>query len=63
MMTMNAQDVAWIKAQSLYCKGDLVNLATIKALEFGYMPGTESHAAFIAGFEEMVNNNTILKVP
>lgn len=55
MITINAQDLAWIKAQSIYCKGDSADLASVKALEFGYMPTTESYAAFIAGFEEMVN--------
>lgn len=59
MITMNAQDLAWIKAQSIYCEGDSADLASIKSLEFGYVPGTESYAAFIAGFEEMVHNELI----
>lgn len=62
MITMNAQDLAWIKAQSIYCKGDSADLANVKALEFGYTPGTEDYAAFITGFEDMVNNETVLNV-
>ena len=60
MITINAQDLAWIKAQSIYVKGDSTDLASIKSLEFGYRPGTESYAAFIVGFEEMVINETIV---
>lgn len=60
MITMNAQDLAWIKAQSIYSKGDSADLAYVKALEFGYMCGTQSYAAFIAGFKEMVSNEKIL---
>lgn len=60
MITMNAQDLAWIKAQSIYCKGDSADLAYVKAFEFGYVCGTQSYAAFIAGFKEMVINENFL---
>lgn len=60
MITMSSQDLAWIKAQSIYRQGDSADLASVKAVEFGYVLGTENYAAFIAGFEEMVINETIL---
>lgn len=60
MITMNVQDIAWLKAQAIYRKGDSGDLANAKAIENGYSPGTQAHAAFISGFLDLVNSEVVI---
>ncbi|MFN7351749.1 MAG: hypothetical protein ACK5SR_00580 [Burkholderiales bacterium] len=55
-MQMTANDLAWMKAQALYAKGDTAEQAGIKALQEGYQPATPAYNAFIKGFLELVDS-------
>lgn len=54
-MLLSERDLAFMKAQAVYCQGDSMEQASGKALENGYMPGTETYKAFICGFTEMID--------
>lgn len=53
-MQMTANDMAWMKGQASYEKGDAAEQAGVKALQNGYLPGSGSYTAFVNGFLELV---------
>lgn len=49
-MRMSADDLAWIKGEGSYIKGDTLEDGAKKAEEQGYKPGSQGYSAFLGGF-------------
>lgn len=55
---MTVDDLAWIKGEGSYVKGDTLEDGAKKAEEQGYRPGSQAHNAFLSGFLNMIKENT-----
>lgn len=49
-MKMSATDLAWMKGEGCYVKGDTLEDGARKAEEQGYSAGSQAYSAFLGGF-------------
>lgn len=55
---MTQTDLAWMKGEGSYVKGDTLEDGARKAEAQGYKPGSQGYSAFLGGFSAMVRSDT-----
>lgn len=56
-MQMTQNDLAWMKGEGSYVKGDTLEDGARKAEAQGYKPGSQTYSAFLGGFSAMVRSD------